>query len=97
MSSAPKKSLASLVGGTVADCYDQTSLEGYASSADQAMEKTMETPSAIMGSGDHDTIVQRTETQSVRRSHAPMRHSRTHAHPAGEVLLVAGDSSHEEG
>ena len=97
VSSAPKKSPASSVGGTVADCYDQTSLEGYASSADQAMEKTMETPSAIMGSGDHDTIVQRTEAQSVRRSHAPMRHSRTHAHPAGEVLLVAGDSSHEEG
>jgi IS605 OrfB family transposase len=97
MSSAPKKLPASFAGSTVADCHDQTSLEEYVSSADQAMEKTMETPSAIMDSGDHDSNMQRTEAQSVRRSQAPMRHSKPHAHPAGEVLLVAGDSSHEEG
>lgn len=97
MSSAPKKSPASLVGGTVADCYDQTSLERFVNSADQAMEKTMEAPSAIVGSGDHDCTVQRTEAQSVRRGHTLMRHSKTRAHPAGEVLSVAGDSSHEEG
>ena len=97
VSSAPKKSSASSVGGTVADCYDQTSLEEYVSSADQAMENTMETPSVIVDSGDHDSTVQRTEAQSVRRSHAPMRHGKPHEHPTGEVLLVAGDSSHEEG
>ncbi len=96
MSSVPKKLPASLVGSTVADCYDQTSLEESASSTDQAMEKTMETPSAIVGSGDHDNTAQRTDAQSVKRSHAPMRHSETHARPAGEVLLVAGDRSHEE-
>ncbi|TFG26700.1 hypothetical protein EU528_13985, partial [Candidatus Thorarchaeota archaeon] len=63
---------------------------------DQAMENTMETPSAIMGSGDHDSTVQRTEAQSVRRGHAPIRYSRTYAQPVGDVLRVAGDSSHEE-
>jgi hypothetical protein len=88
---------ASFAGGTVADCHDQASLEEFASSTDQAMEKTMETPSAVMGSGDHDSNMQRTEAQSVKRSNTLMRHSETHAHPIGEVLLVAGDSSHEEG
>jgi hypothetical protein len=47
--------------------------------------------------GDHDNAVQRTEAMSVERSNAPVNHSKTHAHPTGEVLLVAGDSSHEEG
>lgn len=64
---------------------------------DLAMEKTMETPSAIVETSTHDSIVQRTEATSVKRSHTPMKHSKPRAHPAGEVLLVAGDSSHEEG
>jgi IS605 OrfB family transposase len=97
MSSAPKRLLGSSVGSTVADCHDQTSLEEFASSTDLAMEKTMEKPSAIMDSGNHDSTVQRTEAMSVERSHTPMTHSKTRVHPAGEVLLVAGDSSHEEG
>ncbi len=96
-SPAPERSLGSSVGGTVADCQDQTSLEEFASSADLAMEKTMEKPSAIMESSGCDSTVQRTETQSVKRSHSPVTHSKTRVHPAGEVLLVAGDSSHEEG
>ena len=81
----------------MADCTDQTSLEDFVSSTDQAMQKTMETPSVIMESGDHDSIVQRTEAMSVERSNAPLNHSETRAQPTGEVLLVAGDSSHEEG
>ncbi len=97
MSLAPESSLDSSVGSTVADCHDQISLEEFASSADLAMEKTMETPSAIMESSGHDSTAQRTETQSVKRSHPPMTHSKTRAHSTGEVLLVAGDSSHEEG
>ncbi|MFQ5831411.1 MAG: zinc ribbon domain-containing protein [Candidatus Thorarchaeota archaeon] len=97
MSLAPESSLDSSVGSTVADCHDQASLEEFASSTDLAMEKTMETPPAITESSDHDSIVQRTETQSVKRSHIPVTHSKTRAHPTGEVLLVAGDSSHEEG
>ena len=97
MSSAPKKMPASIVGSSVADCTDQTSLEEFASSTDQAMSKTMETPSAIVGSGDQDSIVQRTEAMSVKRSDALMTHGKPRAHPTGEVLLVAGDSSQEEG
>ncbi len=97
MSSAPKSSLGSIVGSTVADCHDQTSLEEFASSTDLAMEKTMETPSAIVETSTHDSKVQRTEATSVKRSHTPVRHSKTRAHLAEEVLLVAGDSSHEEG
>jgi IS605 OrfB family transposase len=97
MSLAPKKSPASLEGSTVADCHEQTSLEEFVSSTDQAMEKTMETPPAIMDSGGHDSKLQRTEAQSVKRSHTPVKHSKPHAHPTGEVLLVAGDSGHEEG
>ncbi|MHA1138352.1 MAG: hypothetical protein ACTSSE_17870 [Candidatus Thorarchaeota archaeon] len=58
--------------------------------------KTMETPSAIMGPSDHDSTLQRTEATSVERSHTPVMHSKPHAHPAGEVLLVAGDSNREE-
>ena len=64
---------------------------------DLAMEKTMEKPSAIMESSGHDSKVQRTEATSVEKSHAPMTHSKPRAHPTGEVLLVAGDNSHEEG
>ncbi|MFW9888056.1 MAG: hypothetical protein ACFFER_07740, partial [Candidatus Thorarchaeota archaeon] len=97
MSSAPKKIPASIVGSSVADCTDQTSLEEFASSTDQAMPKTMEEPSVIVDSGDHDSIEQRTEAMSVERSNVPMNHGETHAHPTGEVLLVAGDSRHEEG
>ena len=69
----------------------------FASSTDQAMSKTMESPSAIMESGDHDSNVQRTEATSVKRSDALMTHGKPRAHPTGEVLLVAGDNSHEEG
>ena len=47
-------------------------------------------------SGDHDSIVQWTETASVERSSASAA-DKTRVQPAREVLLVAGDSSHEEG
>ncbi|MGY5852809.1 MAG: transposase, partial [Candidatus Thorarchaeota archaeon] len=95
-SSAPKKLPASIAGSSVADCTDQTSLEEFVSSTDQAMPKTMEEPSVITDSGDHDSIVQRTEATSVGGRPAPSA-DKTRAHPTGEVLLVAGDSGHEEG
>ena len=47
--------------------------------------------------GGHDIAVQRNEATSVERSHTPVNHSKTHAQSTGEILLVAGDSSHEEG
>ena len=87
MFSVFKKLLDSFVGSTVADCHDQTSLEEYASSTDLAMEKTMDTPSAIVETSTHDSIMQRTEATSVKRSHTPMKHSKTRAHLAEEVLL----------
>ena len=96
VSSTPERLLDQSVGSNVADYHDQTSLEEFVSSTDLAMEKTMEKPSAIMESSGHDSDVQRNETASVERSHAPMTHSKTRAHSTGEVLLVAGDSSHEE-
>ena len=96
VSSTPERLLDQSVGSNVADYHDQTSLEEFVSSTDLAMEKTMEKPSAIMASSGHDREVQRNETASVERSHAPMTHSKTRAHSTGEVLLVAGDSSHEE-
>jgi hypothetical protein len=68
----------------------------FASSTDLAMEKTMEKPTAIVESGDHDIKVQRAEAKSVERSFTSST-DKTHEQPTGEVLLAAGDSSHEEG
>ncbi len=96
-SSAPKRSPASSSGGIVADRYEQTTLELFASGTDPAMTRTMEDPSAIMDSGEHDNKVQRTEAMSAERSSAPMTRSKARAHPVGEVPPVAGDSSHEKG
>lgn len=79
----------------MADCI-QTSL-GMFSSTDPAMAKTMETPSAAVDSGPHGTTRQRTEATSGMRNHVPVMPDETRAQPAEEVLLVAGDSSHEEG
>jgi len=95
MSSLPKRLPASSEGKSVADCI-QTSL-GMFSSADPAMATTMETPSAAVDSGPHSTTRQRTEAMSGKRNHVLMMPGEAHVQPAEEVLLVAGDSSHEEG
>ncbi len=95
MSSLPKRLPASSEGKSVADCI-QTSL-GMFSSTDPAMATTMETPSAAVDTGSHGTTRQRTETMSGMRNSVPMMPGETHAQSAEEVLLVAGDSSHEEG
>lgn len=79
----------------MADCI-QTSL-GMFSSTDPAMATTMETPSAAVDTGSHGTSRQRTEAMSGKRNHVLMMPGEAHAQPAEEVLLVAGDSSHEEG
>ena len=95
MSSLPKRLPTSSEGKSVADCV-QTSL-GMFSSTDPAMATTMETPSAAVDTGSHGTTRQRTETMSGMRNSVPMTPGETRAQPAEEVLLVAGDSSHEEG
>jgi len=92
-----KRSPTSLVGVTVADRYDQTSLEEYVSGTDPAMGRTMGRPSAAVESGNHGTRTQRTEAESGARDSVPMTFTKRHAQPAGEVLLVAGDNSHDEG
>ncbi len=91
-----KRSPTSSVGESVADSYDQMTLVESASSTDPAMKSTMEHPSAAMSSGTHSRA-QRTEAQTEKRSTTSMISDKPHAHPAGEVLLVAGDSGHEEG
>ena len=96
-SSVPERLPVSIVGNTVADCNDQTSLEEFASSTDSAMEKTMEKPSAAFESGNKGINVQRIEAQLRRRNNVSMSSDKTRVHPAGEVLLAAGDSSHEVG
>ncbi|MDF1540708.1 MAG: transposase, partial [Candidatus Thorarchaeota archaeon] len=95
-SSHSKRSPTSYEGEIVADCEIQTSLEMFDDSSDPAMTKTMETSPAVVRTGTHDTT-QRTEAMLGERDHVPMTSDKTHAHPAGEILLVAGDSSREEG
>jgi len=50
-SSLPQKTSASIKGGSVADCYDQTTLKEFASSKDLVMVKAVEEPSAITRTG----------------------------------------------
>ena len=64
-------------------------------SVNPAIEKTVEKLPTIMDSGNHEKMVQRTETKSMMRSHIPRTHGETHAHPMDEIPLVASDSSHE--
>lgn len=83
-------------GAIVVDCIRQTSLEMFTGSTDPAMTKTMETPSAAVSSGTHSTK-QRTEAKLGKRDHVPVMSDESHAQSTREVLLVAGDSSREEG
>ncbi|NWF97121.1 MAG: transposase [Candidatus Thorarchaeota archaeon] len=94
-SSASERSPASSAGGGVADFHVQVPLEVPEDSTDPAMQRTMGNPSvaAITGSRGRQ---QRTEVTSGERASVPMTTDKPHAQPAGEVLLVAGDSSHEE-
>ena len=52
--------------------------------------------SAAMRTGSLDKM-QRKEAVLGRRDHVPMKSDKPHVQPAGEVPLVAGDSSHVEG
>jgi len=61
------------------------------------MEKTIEKPSSIVGSGDHDSIVQRTQAPVCRQeSYSDETQRNSFSPTAGNALLVAVDSSHEE-
>jgi len=96
-SSLPQKSPASSKGESVADCYDQTTLEEFASSKDLAMVKTVEEPSATVNTGAHGVQKQRTEARSHQRNDVPVKKGKAHVTLKDSSLSDAGDSSREKG
>ncbi|MHA2021099.1 MAG: RNA-guided endonuclease InsQ/TnpB family protein [Candidatus Thorarchaeota archaeon] len=95
-SSLPQKSPASIEGESVADCYDQASLEEVASSEDPAMAIAVETPSASMNTGGSGGV-QRTEAKSELRDYVPMKSDKDHVTKSDLGLIQTGDSSREKG
>jgi hypothetical protein len=57
----------------------------------------MEKLPAIMDSGNHEKMVQRTEIKSMTRNHIPRTHGEAHAHTMDEIPLATSDSSLENG
>jgi len=96
-SSLPQKLPASSKGESVADCYDQTTLEEFASSKDPAMVKAVEEPSAITRTGACDDSMQRTEARSHRRNHVPVKRGKASVFVDDSGHRQAGDSSREKG
>ena len=82
-------------GQSVAECYDQTTLGEFASTADPAMERTVEIPSAAVearkAADTHSSKLQRTETTSGPSS------DKAHVHESEGTLTLTGDSGHEKG
>ncbi len=95
-SSLPQKSPASK-GESVADCFDQTTLEEFASSKDPAMVNAVEEPSAITGTGVCDDPMQRTEARSHRRNYVPVKKGKAHVTLKNSSFSDAGDSSRGKG
>jgi len=95
-SSLPQKSPASLERESVVDCYDQTTLEEFASSKDPAMVNAVEEPSASRTTGDSG-VMQRTEAKSHRRNNVPAKKGKAHVIVDDSGQQQAGDSSREKG
>ena len=85
-----------LKGESVADFYDQATLESFARSEDPAMANAVETPSAIAPSGECE-VTQRTETRSHRRNDVPVKRGKARDTLKDSGLSEAGDSSREKG
>ncbi len=85
-----------LKGESVADSYDQATLELFARSEDPAMVNAVETPSAITPSGACEGM-QRTEAESHRRNYVPVKKGKAHDTLKDSGLSEAGDSSREKG
>jgi transposase len=83
-------------GESVADCYDQMTLESSARSEDPAMVNAVETPSAITPSGECEST-QRTETRSHRRNDVPMKRGKACDIDADSGQNQAGDRRREKG
>ncbi len=83
-------------GESVADCYDQMTLQSFARSEDPAMVNAVETPSAITLSGECESM-QRTDTRSHQRNDVPVKRGKARDNVADSGQEQAGDSSREEG
>jgi len=94
-SSLPQRTPASK-GESVADCYDQVTLESFARSEDPAMVNAVETPSAIMPSGEYEGM-QRTEARFHRMNDVPVKRGKARDTLKDSGLSDAGDSCREKG
>ncbi|MGY5857914.1 MAG: transposase [Candidatus Thorarchaeota archaeon] len=94
-SALPQRTPASK-GESVADPYDQTTLESFVRSEDPAMVNAVETPSAITPSGECESM-QRTETRSHQRNNVPVKRGKARDNVADSGQEQAGNSSREKG
>ncbi|MGY5858176.1 MAG: transposase [Candidatus Thorarchaeota archaeon] len=85
-----------LLGESVADPYDQATLESFARSEDPAMVNAVETPSAITPTGECE-VTQRTEARSHQRNDVPMKRGKAHNNLKDSSLLDTGDGSRGKG
>ncbi|MGY5860617.1 MAG: hypothetical protein RTU63_14705, partial [Candidatus Thorarchaeota archaeon] len=94
-SALPQRSPA-LKRESVADTYDQMTLESFARSKDPAMVNAVETPSAITPTGECE-VTQRTEAGSHQRNDVPVKRGKARDTLKNFGSSDAGDSSHEKG
>ncbi len=94
-SALPQRTPASK-GESVADPYDQTTLESFARSKDPAMVNAVETPSAITPTGVCEGT-QRTEAESHRRNDVPVKRGKARDKVTDFGQGQAGDGSREKG
>ncbi|MHA2377966.1 MAG: hypothetical protein ACXADS_01680 [Candidatus Thorarchaeota archaeon] len=95
-SSLPQRLPASPERESVADCIDQTLLKESVSGNDPAMVKTVEDPSAVVGSGTQDIMMQRKEVRSRPRNRVSRKSGKAHVAESGRDQIQAGDSSREK-
>ncbi|MHA1137175.1 MAG: hypothetical protein ACTSSE_11885 [Candidatus Thorarchaeota archaeon] len=94
-SALPQRTPASK-GESVANPYDQTTLESFARGKDPAMVNAVETPTAITPTGECESM-QRTEARSHRRNNVPVKRGKAHINLNDSGLSEAGYSGHEKG
>ncbi len=94
-SALPQRTPASK-GESVADPYDQATLESYVRSKDPAMVNAVETPSAITPTGECEGM-QWTEAESHRRNYVPVKKGKARDNGSDFGQEQAGDSSREKG
>jgi len=85
-----------LVGESVAECCDQTSLEVYVSTKDPAMASTVEEPSASKMT-DNLGVLQRTESSCQERNDVLLNLDKAHVTSNDSGHSKAGDSCREIG